>query len=268
MAHQLRYPPLVEALLEIKWNLKQIGPDAYQDIGYKWASGRLYDKLKKRFSHIKDLPTIMIPEEMAAYAVRHQFRTGENGWPLIQFGPGIATVNFIPPYSWADFKGAVKFFIPKLVDAYQGVVEEQVLVTSSAALRYINGIQLDWSVKSTLEYLSDKLHTVITLPEGISADELISGTPVNINLQVGYPTSEPNGQAIVRFSNGTVGQSKGLILEILFVSAGNHAPQFTDMDNFMTWLTRAHDVIERWFFTFIEGELESQFKGEEVNGQN
>ncbi len=125
MPEQLENSPLVEALLEIKWKLNRIRPDTFEDPGHKWASGRLYDRVRERFGHIQELPASLVPEEMTPHTVRHQFRTEKNGWPLVQLGPGIATVNFTSPYSWDSFRETIEFFIPRLLDSYQGVVSEQ-----------------------------------------------------------------------------------------------------------------------------------------------
>ncbi len=263
MSKQLAHPPLVEALLEVKWNLKKVAPDTFQDPGFKWASGRLYDKIKKRFGYIKDLSAAMVPEELTPFAVRHQFRAQENGWPLVQLGPGIASINFTPPYSWIKFKDVVKFFIPNLVSAYSGVVTDQSeyqLVLNSTILRYINAVELEWDSENVLDFLSSRLHTNYALPDNIVNSENIIGQPSNINSQIGYKISNPPGQILIRFSTGVVGQKKGLILELIFVSTGEDCPQITEINDFMNWLTAAHDVIEKSFFTLIDGELKNQFK--------
>jgi uncharacterized protein (TIGR04255 family) len=264
MSSQLKNPPLVEALLEIKWDLKKAGPDAFEDPGYKLASGRLFDRVKKRFGYIQNLPITIVPEEMTAYAVRNQFRTEQNGWPLVQIGPGVATVNLAPPYNWTEFKKTVRFFVPHLFDSYNGVVPGQPdykLHLNSVLLRYINGIEWDWSTANTLEYLLNKLHTRFDLPEKITAENR-DVCPLNINLQIGYPYPEPKGQSIIRIATGTVGQTKGIVLELLFLSSGNDTPQLDDINLFMKWVTDAHIVIEKSFFSLIEGELHERFKGE------
>jgi uncharacterized protein (TIGR04255 family) len=264
MPSQLKNPPLVEALLEIKWELNKAGPDAFEDPGYKLASGRLFDRVKKRFGYIQNLPITIVPEELTAYAVRNQFRTEANGWPLVQIGPGVATVNMAPPYTWKKFKDTIKFFVPILFDSYTGVVPGQPdyqLHLNSALLRYINGIEWDWEMGNTLEFLQNNLHTSFSLPKNnLAADQ--DANPLNLNLQIGYPINEPKGQVIIRFATGTVGQSKGLVLELLFLSAGDDVPQLNDIDGFMKWVNDAHTVLEQWFFSLIKGELHKRFKGE------
>lgn len=262
MAGQLKTPPLVEALLEIKWKLKKIGPDTFEDPGYHLASGRLYDRINKRFGYIQNLPVSAVPEELTAYTVRQQFRKSKNGWPLVQLGPGVATVNFTSPYTWKNFRDNVKYFVPNLLESYKGITSEDKnasIEIASILLRYINAVELDWSQNNALEFLSTKLHSSFTLPTNITDCDLISGMPLNINLQVGHQISDPKGQALIRVATGNVGQSKGLIWELLFLSAGEDACQLMPVENFLDWLTKAHDVLEKWFFSMIDGELKTQF---------
>lgn len=264
MSTQLKNPPLIEALLEIKWNLRKLeGPDTYTDPGFKIASGRLYDRINKRFPVITNLPAAAIPEEISAYTVRHQFRTEPNGWPLVQIGPGVATVNYTTPYSWKKFKDTIRAFVPQLVASYSGVISDQqppVLQANSVLLRYINAVEWDWEESNALQYLLSNLHTTFQLPQELF-DPGLTGLPVDINLQVGYPITEPKGKMLLRFGTGRVGQTNGLIWELIFVSVNDEAPSLTETDSFLSWVSTAHDIIEKWFFVLIKGELYRTFKG-------
>jgi uncharacterized protein (TIGR04255 family) len=53
-----------------------------------------------------------------------------------------------------------------------------------------------------------------------------------------------------------------LIWEISVHSKDEDAPKLTELETFWSWLGSAHDVIEKWFFKLIEGDLEKQFRGE------
>ena len=265
MTKQLQNPPLIEALLEIKWDLEKKRPDTFEDPGYKLASGRLFDKVKKKFGYIQNLPITIIPEELTPYAVRTQFRAEENGWPLVQLGPGVATVNVTPPYTWRKFKDSIRFFIPHLFGSYSGIVPGQPdyqLVLNSTMLRYINGIEWDWAQGNTLDFLRDNLHTNFQLPEQIIARNP-GAIPENINLQIGYPVNLPRGQVILRFATGTVGQARGLVLELIFHSVGANSPQLNDVEIFSKWLTDAHTELEACFFSLIEGGQFRKFMGDD-----
>jgi len=78
--------PLVEAIFELRWQLKSIEAGLPQDPGFRIALGRFYDRVAADYPIPVDLPTVQVPEDMAAYAVRHQFRAKKDGWPVTQLG--------------------------------------------------------------------------------------------------------------------------------------------------------------------------------------
>jgi len=267
MVNQLKHPPLIEALMEIKWELQKKGPDTFIDPGYKLANGRLYDRIKDKFSYIEQLPieNINFPEELTTYSVRTQFRAKKNAWPLVQFGPGIASINFSSPYSWDNFKGKVEFVIPQLLDSYKGIGQDGKdipLKIKSGLLRFINAQDFNWENENILEYIESNLHTRIELPKGISDSESIIKLPNNVVMQIGYLISKPEGQVFIRISTGLVGQIKKIIWELLFISKDNYAPQLDNMNEFIQWLTEAHEIIEKCFFSLIDGALLKKYQGD------
>ncbi|MBU1661088.1 MAG: TIGR04255 family protein [Chloroflexi bacterium] len=265
MPGQLKKAPLVEALLEIKWELTKIGPDTFQDPAYGLLIGLLYDRIHDKFKFIEPLPITQIPDEMTPYMVKHRYRVEKNRWPLVQLGPGVLSLNFTSPYNWEMFMETAQFVLPQLVEAYTVARPEDEgtkLRVTSVMLRYINAVDLNWTESNALEFLASKLHTVFQLPPQISEAETISGVPTSLNLQIGYPLQQPKGQGIVRFASGRKGQDLGLIWELMVHSQNEDAPQLTALETFWAWLCKAHDdVIEKWFFALIEGDLEQQFRG-------
>jgi uncharacterized protein (TIGR04255 family) len=74
---------------------------------------------------------------------------------------------------------------------------------------------------------------------------------------VSYPLKTQAGTGTIRFSTGTKQGEQALIWELNVLSKNEQAPQ--DDAIFKKWLNDAHDVVERWFFALIEGELERMF---------
>ena len=264
MPGQLTHPPLVEALLEIRWQLDQIGPDTFHDPMYRLLIGRWYDRIRERFPSVQELPLAQapIPDELTPYRVKQQFRAKKNGWPLVQLGPGVATLNFTSPYSWDMFDETARFVFPKLSEAYTRADPESEmsgLQLTRVMLRYINGVDFDWLDGDVLEFIEQRLHTTFNLPAKIREVGAICGVPRKLNLQAGYPLSEPPGEGVMRLSTGRKGQERGVIWELVVRSEEEDVPQLTDADDFWKWLSSAHDVIEAWFDAFIEGELEERF---------
>src|SRR5438034_9047205 len=90
----LKNKPLVEALVEIRWQLEPGSATGLsRDPHYKFLLGKLFETVKARFPHHEELPAASVPEEMTSHVVHHRFRKTPSGWPLIQVGPGIFSVN-------------------------------------------------------------------------------------------------------------------------------------------------------------------------------
>lgn len=90
---KLTHPPLVEAILEVRWQLQEQVPGVAVDPKYKLLVGRLYDRLSRDYPFHEPLPTASMPDEMLGYVVQHRFRAAEGVWPLVQVGPGLVTLN-------------------------------------------------------------------------------------------------------------------------------------------------------------------------------
>lgn len=110
--------PLVEAILEVKWQLNTIAQNVSIDPHYKLALGRLFDQLSDEYPYHEQLPTATLPDEVSGYAVQHRFRCASNDWPLVQMGPGILTVNDTRKYTWDDFSHRAINAVRKLSNVY------------------------------------------------------------------------------------------------------------------------------------------------------
>ena len=96
---ELQKKPLIEAILELRWHVDP----SRGDPNYSIFVGRLYDLLASKYPHYEQLPSSMIPSQMAANIAQHRFRVAEEKWPLVQVGPGIVTLNDTDNYTWYDF---------------------------------------------------------------------------------------------------------------------------------------------------------------------
>jgi uncharacterized protein (TIGR04255 family) len=253
---QLPNKPLVEALLELRWALRDTGSGLVQDPAYPLFIGRFYERVSRRYTFVEELPTAQIPEQMTAYLATHRFRSGKDRWPLVQVGPGVATLNFTADYDWPTFYEAAQDLFPKLLASY--VVEGQVEVPRFAniLLRYINAVDVDLRRDDVTRFLSENLHTDVSLPSGIVKSGYLRGAPLGINMTVSYALYKPQSTATIRIGSGLLADQPSIVWE-LSVQSTDEVPQTAEA--FETWLSNAHDVIEEWFFVLIEGPLEHQF---------
>jgi uncharacterized protein (TIGR04255 family) len=105
--------PLIEAILEVRR-----GQDGQPDPAYPLIVGRLYERLRSEYPAIEDLPIVAVPAEIWVHQVRHRFRKTKDGWPLVQVGPGVLTVNETDGYRWRDFSERAKALLPLLHETH------------------------------------------------------------------------------------------------------------------------------------------------------
>ncbi|MBI4475932.1 MAG: TIGR04255 family protein [Acidobacteria bacterium] len=255
MNKRLTRKPLVEALVELRWQLARRGSYEAHDPAYPIFVGRLYDSVKNDYPALVKLPATEIPDQLTPYLAKYLFSITDAGWPVIQAGPGVATLNFTEDYDWDAFRLAALDFNRKLIAAYRldGLTEGPQF--ESALLRYINALATDPS-QDVLMFLADKLHTRITLPDRICRTSNLIQPSALINFSLAYQLNAPKALASLRFATGTHLGSPALILELI-VRSTEAVPQ--NPEEFQEWLTAAHDTVEAWFFALISGELEAKF---------
>ncbi|MBI3933558.1 MAG: TIGR04255 family protein [Acidobacteria bacterium] len=147
--------------MEIRWKLQPLGNQAVlTDPNFAFALGVFYNTIKDRFGLREDLEAANAPAELLPYIVRHRFRPSTGSWPIIQIGPGVATVNFTEPYTWHDFKQLSLYLRSNLIEAYGDARVELEQVT----LRYRNIEELDTESSSLLDFLKKKLNVPVVLP--------------------------------------------------------------------------------------------------------
>lgn len=254
---ELKNKPLIEAILEIRWELKGKPPGPQTDPHYKLLLGRLFDRMLSEYQEHEQLPTANIPDEMAGHVVQHRFRVAASSWPLVQLGPGILTVNSTADYKWADFRPRVLSAIKKLYDAHPKVND---LKISNIILRYIDAVDFDYGANNSLEFLKDKLKLNISLPENLFVNTGIEENPRNFTWQCSFNCIEPKGMINIRFATGKKKDAPAIVWETTVESAGNDLPEMPK--DFEHWLDVAHEITDDWFFKMIEGELERRFSGE------
>lgn len=257
MGKQLPNKPLVEVLLELKWKLESDPTGGQQDPVYPLFLGRFHERMKESCPYMEALPAAHVPDEITPHVVKYRFRAARDGWPLVQAGPGIATLNFTDSYDWDKFVAAAVPFFNRLLEAY--AVEDAGPRPSfqSALLRYINAIECD-PQDDVLKLLESKFHTRFALPPKVASASFGGGPAQALQLAVSYPLELPAGTGTVRLATGLRKGKPALVWELHVVSTNEQAPQ--DGATFEAWLQRSHDVVEQWFFALIEGALERQFE--------
>jgi len=200
MGKKLKNKPLVEALLEFRWKIAPMAPGELPSHYFPIFLGRFHGRLKDRYPYVEPLLSVQIPDELAAHTVKFRFRNGQDGWPLVQTGPGIATLNFTDSYKWEPFRDEAFSVHADLLDAYGD--DSKGPQFNTCMLRYINALPADPESIELLQYLSKKFHLKLTLPPGIGDTEIVTGNCRGIQVRAAFPLKSPSGIGSVQLSTG------------------------------------------------------------------
>ncbi|MCX6089873.1 MAG: TIGR04255 family protein [Candidatus Atribacteria bacterium] len=257
MIKELKNKPLVEVIMEVRWQLQGTAPGHQVDPHYKFLLGRLFDRIRTDYPELEQLPSANIPDEMVGHVVQHRFRVAANSWPLVQIGPGVFTINSTADYIWQDFRSRVLSAIQKLYDAHPKVEE---LKITNIILRYIDAVDFNYNMENIIIFLSDKLKLNISLPTNLFNDQKVEDKPNRFISHFSFRTGKPRGMINLRFATGQKENIPALIWETTVESAGDDLPMLPE--GFSGWIDSAHELTHDWFFKMIEGELERRFVGE------
>lgn len=255
---ELKNKPLVEALVELKWELPvQQAPGIGEDPHYRLLLGRFSERVESDYPFHEALPTAQVPDALVAHMAQHRFRASEVGWPLIQMGPGLMTVNETEGYTWDDFRARCTRAVTSLFEAHP---DRRKLSVQDLTLRYIDAVNVDFGQESVFDFLRDKMKTQILLPDTLFDGTRVERNPTAFNWQVSFPISSPGGTMTLRFAIGVHRDSPALIWETLVQTGRQDLPALPG--DFSSWLEQAHELTDDWFFKLIAGELERGFSGE------
>ncbi|MBM4017633.1 MAG: TIGR04255 family protein [Planctomycetes bacterium] len=252
-AQKLRNAPLIEVIVEIRWRATPEG-----DPNYNLALGKLSDSFQGDYPEYRALSNAAVPAQLAAqmHMVQHQFRASPDGWPLVQVGPTIFTLNETEAYNWeGDFRERANRAVKTLFMVYPNAKQLQI---DSVLLRYIDCIGFDWEKGCLLAFMEEKLRTKIALPESLFADKALSSRPAALDFTFSFRCQDPRGLVHLRFASGERKGEKSLIMETMVQSTGNDVPPMPD--GFGAWLGAAHQITSAWFTRLVEGDLYRRFQ--------
>jgi len=252
----LKNKPIIEAIFEMRWELLEPESGVKIDPYFKLLIGRLYDKIFKEYSFHEQLPTASVPDHIAGYVVQHRFRKEKNGWPLVQIGPGIISVNDTVGYIWDDFEGRIEKTVKALFSVYPE--SEKNLRVNRVMLRYIDAINFNFDQEDIFMFLKEEMKTEITLYSKLFDGTRVTRPPLDFDLKFLFNSSEPKGAIHIKFYRGEIKGVDSLLWETIVESAKDDAPK--NKNEIFDWVKLAHDLTDDWFFKLIEGELERRFE--------
>lgn len=247
--------PLVEAIFELQWAL-QANDNVQRDPGFRILLGRMYDKVHSEYPELEDLPQTLVPEDVIPRIVRHRFRVRKNGWPLVQVGPGILSVNDTEGYTWDDFKPRLIKAITALYESYPTDIHK--LTVTQVMFRYIDAIPYNGSVP-ILQFLRESMHTDIHVDPRLFDEEALADSPIGLQLSLAYALPDLPGDVIISLSLGARNGKPCIIWDTQVRAQGDNVPK--GLKAYEPWLEAAHTVSGKWFRTLSRGKLYDSFRG-------
>jgi uncharacterized protein (TIGR04255 family) len=249
----LNHKPLVETILEFKWRPNLVGEGPAIDADLRLFLGKLRDLIVDEYSAFEVLGTAAAPEQLTPNLVQYRFRKRAGGWPLVQIGSGILTLNETAGYLWGDFEDRANRIFSLLFERYPSKP-----IPLSLELRYINAINLDFDKTDVFSYLSDRFNIGISLPQRLFEKKDISSHPNAFALQTAFKCGSPPGNVHLRLSRASANNLDAIVWETIVRSEHKELPALPA--GFSEWLKAAHAVAEDWFFKLVEGKLLKQFE--------
>lgn len=248
----LLHPPVIETIFEIRWEL-----EGGRDPSYPMLYGSLYERLKKDFPVIEDLPSTQAHPETTPYIPRHRMRREKNGHPLVQIGPGILTINDSKHYSWGTFRKLILRAVTSVIELYPH--DAFPLNFIKTELRYVNGIRCDIARENPLSFLEEKLHIKLELDPQLFEGNFLHERPNAVGCNLSYVLAKPMGHLAMAANLGQVDGKPAFIQQTLIQSFGEIVP--SDIEGLTPWLEEAHAAAEHCFATLCRGELMTRFGG-------
>lgn len=250
----LENKPLVEAIFELQWALQSSGSNEV-DPGFRILLGRLYDRIRQEYPTLEDLPQALIPEELTGRLVRHRFRVSKEGWPLLQVGPGVLSVNETEGYAWEGFKPRLIQAVKALFDSYPTDIHP--LQITQALLRYLDAIPFDGE-KPLLQFLRESLHTTVELDPRLFREPQDAASPNGLNLSLVFRLPDLPGAVATTFNLGKRNEKPSIIWDTQILARGDDVPKMPE--DYELWLEKAHAVAGQWFRTLSRGSLYESFR--------
>jgi uncharacterized protein (TIGR04255 family) len=240
--------PVLEAIFEMRWDLPQVTQGQMQvrrDPAYPLLYGRMYDRFKKDYATVEDLPSVQMHPDAGPYVVRHRMkRAAPQAWPLVQIGPGIITIHEGKGFGWENYRQEIIRIFEAFTDFYPASTFPLKIV--KAELRFISGIDMEEG-EDPLKSLNDKLHTKVEFDPGLFSGHQVQKQAEGFSLTSGFKIAQPAGAAMIAFGTGTMENKTALIQQMAFQSLGDDAPQ--DLGLLDPWLDDMYKIAEHWFAT-------------------
>jgi uncharacterized protein (TIGR04255 family) len=242
-----KQPPLVEIVAEFRWDIPGLAavPEPFIGIPMPVPDAGPFETLYVNFASkaaVKGFGLVerIVPSGFPAMAHQVVFRytnpsEPKDGKVLFQLGPGVFTVNIVPPYkSWESFLPYIDLGLDLLLGAREENPESPF---SSIQLRYIDAFSdVLRQGKPTARFLAEDLGIGIKLPDSITRF-CTDADGVRPSLTMAVPIE--SGVFEITVSEGWVRNTKSVVMQSAIVMKG---PTQAEKGPVLAVLDKAHRI--------------------------
>jgi uncharacterized protein (TIGR04255 family) len=250
--------PLQEVIVQVWWGLQPIfgsqgaalDPHAvafFED--FRARSGQ------KGFGYVERVVPEQVPLEVLAHQVVLRFRKRQGEWPVFQIGPGVLTVNIVPPYrGWTEFARTVEAGLELLWQSYP--LASRYLKIERLHLNYINAFTSSHGLTSLATFARDHLGLTPELRTSL-LDLASSQDAARFNGTIEFPVRTPPGaRLVIQFGPGKVAEKQALIVQNQVIATDENAPK--DQRKIMDWLYKAREDTHAAFIALLSPEVKEK----------
>lgn len=259
MSEHFPNAPLVELMVEVRWEAVSPVIDEPVDVGEEFSFDPVSDELFQTFgrklaaagyARSERLSPAGFPAPAGMPVYRFSSSEENENSILFQIGSGILSVNAVPPYqSWSVFRPKAALALETLLGSWGEDVRPDSF--TKVTLRYINSFTDNFLAgRSRGSFLSDVLGFKLSIPPAY-ATHLSEETDRNVFLQFSSALNS-GGRMAVRAGHATVGNADAIVTDttVSFSDAVS-----LDANQVLLLLDSGHEVASD---TFIELTMDVQ----------
>ncbi|MEE4698586.1 hypothetical protein V2K91_25415 [Pseudomonas alliivorans] len=251
MATTFRNAPLIEVIAEIKWGVGSIPPEVFAQmssgIGLQVEGGdseAFYSRVSEEVAArgITRAERLMPPgfpvfPGQVVYRYRSAIKQSPN---IMQVGPGVFTVNALPPYkSWGAFEHFLGEGLDALLASRPGGERDSEF--ASVNLRFINGFGKEFYPEQTRVEFLRAMGFEVSLPEAM---DQVTKDANDSKFNLNYTSTLPDG-AVVQINLGE-GAKDGVAIQVVELGC-THSAIAPDRTKLLSVLNDSHSLIESIF---------------------
>ncbi len=234
--------PLLEVIFELRWEL------TINDINdFQYLHGDLYSRLKDKYPFRENLVPPGIPPEIVKGKPIYRFRSKPGGYPLLQVGPGLISINTIDEkYYWVEFSKEIE----TILDGLDSIYPKYKTLKLQPSLIYIDFLAYNKQDMTPQEFMNNNLHLNFKQDFIADGDAKLKEVNISLNYQVGTDIVSLN------IADGQSNNDTGLILQTKIMGRDDNYSS----GDLLKWLGIAHELSSTLFKSLTKGQLYESFK--------